>query len=392
MNKLLLTFLLVIAAGAQVPVRPIQQPHMTFSNAIGAACAGCSLHSYIAGTTTPQTTYTDSSGSNTNTNPIILGADGGANIWLSSLSYKLVLIDTFGNTVWSVDNVSAASFPCAPSKSVQIANTASTGFSCDSSITIDTSAHTFNVGTLGANYVSIGALGTPTRWAFDTTTPTTALASLGGAPVGGGGGTANQLAFYAATGAAVTGTSAIPTAITATTQSPGSNNTRVATTAYVALPGAIAPSSLKIAAGTAMTGNQGNGTLLQHSTGATTTGAGAVFDANGNIVASTATPRTCNSNGCYRIASDGTIEQWGNATGCSTSGGQCTATVTFPIAFTTTTNLSVQSTCVSTSTNCAIAASAVTTTGFTGDVGAVVRVGGSGSDLTAMISWSARGN
>jgi len=283
MKKLLISFAMLCAvSGAQVPVRPIQQPHMTFVNSTGAPCAGCKLYSYIAGSTTPQATYIDSTGTSVNTNPIILGADGGANIWLSSLSYKLVLIDALGNTVWSVDNVSAASFPCAPSKAIQIANTAATGWTCDSSITIDPAAHTLNVGTLGANYVSIGALGTPTRWTFDTTTPATALASLGGA--GSGAGTAGQLAYFAATGNVVAGTSAIPSAITATTQSPGDNTTKVATTAYVASPGAINPSSVKVASGTAMTGNQGNGTLVQHSTGAVTAGHAAKFDANGNIV------------------------------------------------------------------------------------------------------------
>lgn len=51
----------------------------------------------------------------------------------------------------------------------------------------------------------------------------------------------------------------------------------------------------------------------------------------------TAANRTCNANGCYRIESDGTIEEWGTTqnftSGCS---GVCgTATVTFPYAFPT---------------------------------------------------------
>lgn len=101
---------------AQVPVTPIVQPHMTFNSSAGLACAGCSLYTYIAGTTTPQPTYTNALGSSQNTNPIILGADGGANIWLGVNSYKFVLIDLNGGTVWSVDQVNAGTFfPCGTS-------------------------------------------------------------------------------------------------------------------------------------------------------------------------------------------------------------------------------------------------------------------------------------
>lgn len=46
-------------------------------------------------------------------------------------------------------------------------------------------------------------------------------------------GTANQLAYYASTGTAVSGTNALPNGTTATTQTGGDNSTKVATTAYV---------------------------------------------------------------------------------------------------------------------------------------------------------------
>jgi hypothetical protein len=57
-------------------------------------------------------------------------------------------------------------------------------------------------------------------------------------------GTSGQLAYYSSTGAAVSGTTAIPNGTTATTQSPGDNSTKVATTAYVSSPGAIAPTNV----------------------------------------------------------------------------------------------------------------------------------------------------
>jgi hypothetical protein len=47
---------------------------------------------------------------------------------------------------------------------------------------------------------------------------------------------------------------------------------------------------LTVATGTSMTGNQGNGALVQHSTGSVTSGHMAVFDANGNTVDGGAVP------------------------------------------------------------------------------------------------------
>jgi hypothetical protein len=68
----------------------------------------------------------------------------------------------------------------------------------------------------------------------------------------------------------------------------------------------------------------------------------AVFDGSGNITPSgTAVGLTCNVNGCYRIGSDGTIEEWGDAS-TSGSGDGGSFTLTFPHAFTTTSNLAVQ--------------------------------------------------
>lgn len=279
----LIAMVLVLPVYSQVPVAPANLPHITFVNGVGAPCAGCSLFSYAAGTTTPLATYVDASGTSTNTNPIILDVAGGANIWFGTNSYKFVLKDTSGATIWTVDQVNAGNlFPCGPAGTIQIANTAVNGLTCDSSITINTTNHTISVGTLPANHVTIGALGTPTSWTFDTTTPATALASLGGAATNAG--TINQLAFYASAGTILSGTSVIPAGITATTQSPSDNSGNLASTAYVALPGIINPTSVQVSAGSPLTDNQGTGALIQHSTGTTTTDDCAKFDAVGNTV------------------------------------------------------------------------------------------------------------
>ena len=306
------TILLALAIPVWAQTTPIVQPHMVFNDITGLACAGCSLYSYAAGTTTPQATYTDSTGATQNTNPVILGQDGGpltpggssGAIWMSNLSYKFVLVNASSQTVFTVDNVGGGgAFPCGPAYSIQAANSSVTGFTCDSTITINPSTHALNVGTLPTNHVTIEALGTPTAWTFDTTTPATALTSLGGGTVNAG--TINQIAVYAATGTAISGANALPAGITAVTQSPSTNNTTVATTAYVSAPGSINPTSLKVGSGIAMTSNQGTGTAVQHSTGTTATGHTATFDANGNTVDAqvtgvlTVSPQSLGSDTCY---------------------------------------------------------------------------------------------
>lgn len=76
-----------------------------FFDANGLPLNGGKLYSYAAGTTTPQATYTDASEATPNTNPIILNANGEADIWLRSLSYKFTLTDSADVELWTVDNV-----------------------------------------------------------------------------------------------------------------------------------------------------------------------------------------------------------------------------------------------------------------------------------------------
>jgi hypothetical protein len=72
----------------------------------GAPLAGGKLFTYQAGTSTPQPTYTDSSGAVENTNPVILDSSGRAAVWLDvELSYKFMLTDEFENPIIFEDNV-----------------------------------------------------------------------------------------------------------------------------------------------------------------------------------------------------------------------------------------------------------------------------------------------
>jgi hypothetical protein len=64
---------------------------------------GGKLYTYAAGTSTPKTTWQDSAGTIPNTNPITLDSTGSALIYWDG-SYKIVLKDALGNTVYTVDN------------------------------------------------------------------------------------------------------------------------------------------------------------------------------------------------------------------------------------------------------------------------------------------------
>lgn len=69
----------------------------------GNPLAGGKLYTYVAGTTTPQSTYADTNGDVTNANPLVLDGTGATEFWVDDAAYKYVLKDSLGNTIWSVD-------------------------------------------------------------------------------------------------------------------------------------------------------------------------------------------------------------------------------------------------------------------------------------------------
>lgn len=80
-------------------------PKLQFFTAGGVPLSGGKLYSYAAGTTTPLTTYTSSSGNTANTNPVILDSRGEADVWFSSATYKLKLTSSTDVEIWTVDNL-----------------------------------------------------------------------------------------------------------------------------------------------------------------------------------------------------------------------------------------------------------------------------------------------
>jgi hypothetical protein len=84
---------------------PVPNAKVQLFDASGNPVSGGRLFTYIAGTTTPLASYTDATEATTNANPVILDSAGMANVWLGQSAYKLVLQNSAGAQLWSVDNV-----------------------------------------------------------------------------------------------------------------------------------------------------------------------------------------------------------------------------------------------------------------------------------------------
>ena len=75
-------------------------------NDAGTSLPGAKLHFYINGTTTDQNTYSDEALTTPNANPVVADGSGRfGNIFLSALSYTVVLKDADNVQIWSRDDV-----------------------------------------------------------------------------------------------------------------------------------------------------------------------------------------------------------------------------------------------------------------------------------------------
>ena len=95
----------------------------------GLPLAGGQLYCYQAGSSTPLTTYTTSSGNIATSNPIVLGSDGKLpyELWLQyGYSYKFILEDANSNIIDTYDNIAGiitqipATTPALPSGAILI--------------------------------------------------------------------------------------------------------------------------------------------------------------------------------------------------------------------------------------------------------------------------------
>jgi hypothetical protein len=78
-----------------------------YTNADGTPLVGGQLFTYDVGTTTPKATFMDAAGLIPNTNPVVLDARGEAMVFWSG-TYKVVLKDSSGATIWTVDGVQSS--------------------------------------------------------------------------------------------------------------------------------------------------------------------------------------------------------------------------------------------------------------------------------------------
>lgn len=82
-----------------------------FFNNNGTPLAGGLIYTYAAGTTTPQATYTSSTGTIAHANPIVLNSAGRVatgQVWITDgLNYKFVLQDSTATTIATYDNVNS---------------------------------------------------------------------------------------------------------------------------------------------------------------------------------------------------------------------------------------------------------------------------------------------
>jgi hypothetical protein len=110
---------------AVVFLSPVGGAAAQFFTNSGVVLTGGKLYTYAAGTTTPQVTYTSSSGVTAHTNPIILDSAGrvpGGEIWLSAPPYKFVLNTSTDVLIATYDNISGIG-----AASYQIQNFTGTG-------------------------------------------------------------------------------------------------------------------------------------------------------------------------------------------------------------------------------------------------------------------------
>ena len=84
-------------------------PKFQAYDANGNPLTGGKLHTYLTGTSTPATTYTDSGGGTANANPVILDSRGEADVWLTvGVAYRYTLKTAADVTIWTVDGITGS--------------------------------------------------------------------------------------------------------------------------------------------------------------------------------------------------------------------------------------------------------------------------------------------
>lgn len=99
-------------------------PRQRFFDSSGNPLSGGKVYTYQANSSTLKATYADASGTVPNANPVILDANGEADIWLpADVGYKFRLTDANDATLWTVDNITVSA-----SQSVTVSQWTAPGF------------------------------------------------------------------------------------------------------------------------------------------------------------------------------------------------------------------------------------------------------------------------
>ncbi len=129
LRVLLAAFLAVspVMAQTKAPIPFIKNQWFTST---GVVAAGYKLCTYAAGTTTPATTYSTSTGTS-NTNPVTLDTAGRANVFLDASAYKFILYApgtgntcngaNVGTAIWTEDNIAGYATTYIPASPLALA-------------------------------------------------------------------------------------------------------------------------------------------------------------------------------------------------------------------------------------------------------------------------------
>ncbi len=151
----LLSFLLCASFSAAQTAVLSPQPKIQFLNSIGVPLAGGCVQTYAAGTTTPQASFTDSTGGVSNTNPVILDSAGRASIFLTQgVQYKFVLTSFGGSNCatgtlqYTQDNVALGSALTIGGSNTQVQYNSSGALAGSGNFTWNNATQTLTVGAL----------------------------------------------------------------------------------------------------------------------------------------------------------------------------------------------------------------------------------------------------
>lgn len=325
LRKLLIVLgVLIATCSAYGQTAPMPFVKIQWMDNNGAPCAGCLLYTYQAGTSTPQTTYSDPAGTMANANPVVADAAGRMNVFVGTSAYKFIL--TLPNMVqlWSEDNITSSSIALLST------NNTWTGTNTFNGVVTFNATPVFTTGFTAAGPVNLG-LGGSLAGTFSGSPTFSGTPNFAGGIVLASLSLSGQLTSTVSTGTA-------PFVIASTTEVPNLNVNFLQGDTW-ASPGTIgsttpnsgvfttlkANTSFALASGPTFTGTTGTDTNIP-SAGTISGGAGksVCLDSNNGITTS----------GCPSGFTQ--IETANNTSVCTTSGASyanCSTTVTWPVNF-----------------------------------------------------------